>query len=256
MKGRCVLEQIQIKNICSLKDTGLITLRPINVLVGNNSSGKSTFLRTFPLIKQSISKYTDGPILWAGDVDDYVDFGSFKETITNDKCSDSIELTFVFDRKRIDALFAPFSFSLPLLKRIEPCDEDNLLDTCYSLVIKSRGDSDIFLEQHCDYYFTYCSYYIQNQNKHHKPEKMRGLRGIYSLLVTCFAVLFVLSLFRIAYGLGRSESIVCLIHIACMYFALFLLYCHAYQENTKFWVRMVLGVYETCVDIDMRNITK
>lgn len=116
--------------------------------------------------------------------------------------------------------------------------------------------SDIFLEQHCDYYFTYCSYYIQNQNKHHKPEKMRGLRGIYSLLVTCFAVLFVLSLFRIAYGLGRSESIVCLIHIACMYFALFLLYCHAYQENTKFWVRMVLGVYETCVDIDMRNIIK
>lgn len=142
MKGRCVLEQIQIKNIRSLKDTGLITLRPINVLVGNNSSGKSTFLRTFPLIKQSISKYTDGPILWAGDVDDYVDFGSFKETITNDKCSDSIELTFVFDRKRIDALFAPFSFSLPLLKRIEPCDEDNLLDTCYSLVIKSRGDTE------------------------------------------------------------------------------------------------------------------
>ena len=142
MKGRCVLEQIQIKNIRSLKDTGLVTLRPINVLVGNNSSGKSTFLRTFPLIKQSISKYTDGPILWAGDVDDYVDFGSFKETITNDKGSDSIELTFVFDSKRIDALFAPFSFSLPALRRTESCDKDNSLDTCYSIVIKSRGDTE------------------------------------------------------------------------------------------------------------------
>ena len=142
MEGRCVLEQIQIKNIRSLKDTGLIKLRPINVLVGNNSSGKSTFLRTFPLIKQSISKYTDGPILWAGDVDDYVDFGSFKETITNDNHSDSIELTFVFDRKRIDALFAPFSFSFPTLKKKELYNGDNSLNTCYSLVIKSRGDTE------------------------------------------------------------------------------------------------------------------
>lgn len=142
MKGRCVLEQIQIKNIRSLKDTGLIKLCPINVLVGNNSSGKSTFLRTFPLIKQSISKYTDGPILWAGDVDDYVDFGSFKETITNDKSSDSIELTFIFDPKRIDALFAPFYFSFPTLKNTEQCNEERSFDTRYSLVIKSKGNAE------------------------------------------------------------------------------------------------------------------
>lgn len=93
MKGECLVKEIQMKNFRSLKDTGMQKLSPITILVGENSSGKSTFLRAFPLLKQSISKRTSGPILWAGDVNDYVDFGSFKETVTNDK---SKEITFGF----------------------------------------------------------------------------------------------------------------------------------------------------------------
>lgn len=96
MKGDSVVREIQIKNFRSLKDTGMQTLSPITLLVGENSSGKSTFLRAFPLLKQSISKRTSGPILWAGDVDDYVDFGSFEETVTNDK---SNEISFAFKFK-------------------------------------------------------------------------------------------------------------------------------------------------------------
>lgn len=95
MKGDSVVKEIQMKNFRSLKDTGMQTLSPITLLVGENSSGKSTFLRAFPLLKQSISKKTSGPILWAGDVDDYVDFGSFEETVTNDK-SDNIVFSFKF----------------------------------------------------------------------------------------------------------------------------------------------------------------
>lgn len=95
MKGDSVVKEIQMKNFRSLKDTGMQTLSPITLLVGENSSGKSTFLRAFPLLKQSISKKTSGPILWAGDVDDYVDFGSFEETVTNDK-SNNIVFCFKF----------------------------------------------------------------------------------------------------------------------------------------------------------------
>lgn len=143
MEGRCALDKIQIKNVRSLKDTGLIKLCPINVLVGNNSSGKSTFLRTFPLIKQSINKYTDGPILWAGDVDDYVDFGSFKETITNDNNSDSIELTFVFDRQRMDNFLFPYNaYPFPTLKKLEYNTEGDPHEIFYSVVIRSKGDTE------------------------------------------------------------------------------------------------------------------
>lgn len=93
MRGEGIVKEIRIKNFRSLKDTGMQTLSPITILVGENSSGKSTFLRAFPLLKQSISRRTSGPILWAGDVDDYVDFGSFEETVTNDK---SKEISFRF----------------------------------------------------------------------------------------------------------------------------------------------------------------
>lgn len=89
------MKEIQIKNVRSLYDTGVVPLSPITLLIGENSSGKSTFLRTFPLIRQSISKRTDGPLLWAGDADDYVDFGSFSETITKDSKED-ITFTFKF----------------------------------------------------------------------------------------------------------------------------------------------------------------
>lgn len=95
MKGGCLVKEIQMKNFRSLKDTGSQKLSPITLLVGENSSGKSSFLRAFPLLKQSISKRTSGPILWAGDVDDYVDFGSFEETVTNDQ-SDEIIFAFKF----------------------------------------------------------------------------------------------------------------------------------------------------------------
>ena len=97
------MESIKIKNMRSLKDTGCIKLKPINILVGNNSSGKSTFLRTFPLFKQSFSRRIDGPILWAGDDEDYVDFGTFKETLNKDAKNGEIEFEFevVIDIKDI-----------------------------------------------------------------------------------------------------------------------------------------------------------
>lgn len=101
MKGDCTLKSIRIKNVRSLKDTKTVNLPAVTLLVGENSSGKSTFLRTFPLIKQSISKRTDGPLLWAGDVDDYVDFGSFRETVTSGEPN---EISFEFG--------FPFSFDL------------------------------------------------------------------------------------------------------------------------------------------------
>lgn len=47
-------------------------------MVGANSSGKSTFLRSFPLLRQSVDSRTTGPILWNGD---YVDLGNFSDAL-------------------------------------------------------------------------------------------------------------------------------------------------------------------------------
>jgi predicted ATPase len=91
------VNKIRIKNLRSLKDTQEIDMKQVNILVGSNSSGKSTFLRLFPLLKQSFNKRINGPILWAGDVDDYVDFGSFKDALNNNAYEKEIAFSFEMD---------------------------------------------------------------------------------------------------------------------------------------------------------------
>jgi predicted ATPase len=68
--------KLRIQNFRSLKDTGDVEIKPITVLIGKNSSGKSSFLRTFPMLKQSTQEKTISPILLYGD---YVDFGSYND---------------------------------------------------------------------------------------------------------------------------------------------------------------------------------
>lgn len=70
-----MLKSIKIENLRSLKDTDYIELKPLNILLGANSSGKSTFLRSFPLLTQSVRKELRGPISWFDD--SLVDFGDY-----------------------------------------------------------------------------------------------------------------------------------------------------------------------------------
>lgn len=74
------MDELRIKGLRSLADTGSIRIAPITVLVGENSSGKSTFLRTFPLLRQSVEVRTSEPLLWYGRL---VDFGSFDESVSS-----------------------------------------------------------------------------------------------------------------------------------------------------------------------------
>jgi len=64
-------------------------------LVGENSSGKSTFLRSFPLFRQSEEVKKIGPILWYGK---YVDFGSFNESVNSFSIEKAIDFEFNFGK--------------------------------------------------------------------------------------------------------------------------------------------------------------
>jgi predicted ATPase len=68
--------EIRIQNFRSLSDTGWIGVKPITFLIGKNSSGKSSFLRHFPMLKQSFEENTKVPLLFYGR---YIDFGSYKD---------------------------------------------------------------------------------------------------------------------------------------------------------------------------------
>jgi len=86
------LDAFGVKNLRCLADTGLVPIRPITVLVGRNSSGKSTFLRAFPLLRQSVETARNSPILWYHER--YVDLGSLKDAANNQLDDPSVTFRF------------------------------------------------------------------------------------------------------------------------------------------------------------------
>lgn len=74
------MNTLRLKNYRCFEDTGDINLKPLTLLVGANSSGKSSFLKFFPLLKQSIGIRKNGVFLWYSDD---VDFKDFKNTVRN-----------------------------------------------------------------------------------------------------------------------------------------------------------------------------
>lgn len=93
------MKYLQLKNYRCFEDTGKIEIKPLTFLVGANSSGKSSFLKFFPLLKQSISELRRGVFLWNGH---YVDFKDFQNTIRkpnngNQKEVNKMEVSFYLE---------------------------------------------------------------------------------------------------------------------------------------------------------------
>ena len=45
------MDSIRVENYRSLTDSGWLDLAPLNIIVGRNSAGKSSFLRLFALLR-------------------------------------------------------------------------------------------------------------------------------------------------------------------------------------------------------------
>lgn len=89
----------RIQNIRSIVDSGDIQLKPLSIFIGANSSGKSTALRIFPLLKQSAERDLSSPFLLNGNI---VDFGDPDEIISRfNENNDEFVLSFCFHEKDI-----------------------------------------------------------------------------------------------------------------------------------------------------------
>ncbi|WP_225758202.1 AAA family ATPase [Leclercia sp. Marseille-Q4284] len=102
-----MLTTLGVKNLRSFTNECHFKLAPITVFVGRNSSGKSSLLRTFPLMRQSFEANTTGPILWYGRL---VDFGDFEEAISKNNQSNNIE--FSFGLKPSEVSSDPFAWEI------------------------------------------------------------------------------------------------------------------------------------------------
>lgn len=105
--------KIILENFRSFKNKTTFNLKKLNILIGKNNSGKSTFARIFPLLKQTFLAKLSEPILWYGDD---VDFGNFSISKGLFKGSNkkTIRLGIEFENKN-EALFSNLSANLWIL---------------------------------------------------------------------------------------------------------------------------------------------
>ena len=84
------MDAIRLKNFRCFEDTGLIPIKPLTFLVGSNSSGKSSLLKFFPLLKQTLGQRRKGVMLW--NEEKGVDFGDFTNTLKDGEKEMSFEI--------------------------------------------------------------------------------------------------------------------------------------------------------------------
>lgn len=84
------MESLRLVNYRKFNDTGTIPLKPLTFLIGANSSGKSSFLKFFPLLKQTVERHPNGVFLWYSND---VDFKDFKNTVKDGTGAITIEFT-------------------------------------------------------------------------------------------------------------------------------------------------------------------
>jgi len=99
-----IICSVAVKNFKSLKDTGMLNLKPITLLVGPNSSGKTALLQTILILKQTLeSRNIEAPLILRGK---YVDLSSFKEIVFGHNIKEDIEVSLgIRSRQRIRRLF-------------------------------------------------------------------------------------------------------------------------------------------------------
>jgi len=90
-----MLKEIRIKNFKSLRDTGVLEIKPITILVGPNSSGKSSLIQFLLMIKQTAeSRDYRNPLIFDGTC---IKLESYRNIIWKNNTNLNLEFEFSFE---------------------------------------------------------------------------------------------------------------------------------------------------------------
>jgi predicted ATPase len=133
------MDSIRIKNLRSIVDSGEIHLSNINILLGKNSSGKSSFLRLFPLLKETSRHELRAPILW---FDENYDFGDFKNTLSRHATDgkDTISLSFSWKVQKSSIV----NYYYMMSSFVDGAKKDEELELSVDIGISSSNEKTIF----------------------------------------------------------------------------------------------------------------
>jgi predicted ATPase len=87
------VDAFRVQNFMGFVDSGWIEIRPLTLLFGRNSSGKSAILRALLLLQQSLESPPNfGPLLFVDE--EGLDFGGYREMVYNHEMDRKIIFTF------------------------------------------------------------------------------------------------------------------------------------------------------------------
>lgn len=92
-----MLEGLQLTNFKIWEDTGVISIKPVTMLLGTNSSGKSTLLQSFLLLKQTVQSPDRSIHLNLGGDEsiDFFNFGDFDDILNKAAEKRFFAITFI-----------------------------------------------------------------------------------------------------------------------------------------------------------------
>lgn len=96
-----MLHSVSVENYRSFAGKATVTLRPLTILLGRNSAGKSSLTRLFPLLRQSMERGTSAPILWNSSS---VDFGRITDVINRQHPKLPMQLSFELCNEQLGTL--------------------------------------------------------------------------------------------------------------------------------------------------------
>lgn len=92
-----MLRSLRIKNFKSWKDTGHITLAPITLFFGGNSSGKSSIGQFLMMLKQTVGSQDRKAVLNPGGKNSAVELGSYQDMIFEHKLENELSFSYAWD---------------------------------------------------------------------------------------------------------------------------------------------------------------
>lgn len=95
-----MLKHLQLKNFKAWSDTGDVALKPVTMLLGTNSSGKSTLIQSLLLLKQTVQS-PDRTIqlnLGGDELNDFFNFGEFENVLKQGASPRHFEIQFSYER--------------------------------------------------------------------------------------------------------------------------------------------------------------
>jgi predicted ATPase len=107
-----MLTNLQLKNFKAWSDTGLVDLKPVTMLLGTNSSGKSTLIQSLLLLRQTVQS-PDRTIhlnLGGDELHDFFDFGDFDNLLTQGATPRQFQIRFDFHRPELKGKVAAGTF--------------------------------------------------------------------------------------------------------------------------------------------------